>query len=208
MQAPVIFVVGPVGHGKTTSREILSRITHLKGGSCSDVIYAVLAARRGVSVQSLREIPKEELRPLLIEVGDWLCGQIGVLSEVPTHPEVDETVFRAPSALIRTLYLNGYNVIDGVRRKLELQDARYHLEWNGVRSIVIHVSDPRKGVIADNSEDLTPLSDNQVLNDGTEAELEEKLLAVLDQHFPGAVQRTPPATAQAAAQAAPQEAAT
>jgi hypothetical protein len=192
MQAPVIFVVGPVGHGKTTSREILSRITHLKGGSCSDVIYAVLAARRGVSVQSLRDPPKEELRPTLIEVGDWMCGQIGQLTEVAAKPEVDETIYRSPSALIRTLYMNGYNVIDGVRRKLELQHAQEHLEWNGVRSVVIHVHDPRKPLIADNSEDLTPLSDNQIVNDGTPGELEEKLFAVLDQHFPGAVQRPAP----------------
>lgn len=205
MQAPVIFVVGPVGHGKTTCREILSRITHLKGGSCSDVIYAVLAARRGVSVQSLREVPKEELRPTLIEVGDWLCGQIGQLAEVAAKPEIDETVYRAPSALIRTLYLNGYNVIDGVRRKLELQHAKEHLEWNGVRTVVIHVSDPRKPLIADNSEDLTPLADNAIVNDGTPEELEQKLLDILDQHFPGAVQRTPPA-APAEPAPAPQEA--
>lgn len=192
MQAPVFFIVGPVDHGKSTSRKILSGVTHLKGGSCSDVIYAILAKRRGVSVESLRAIPKEELRPTLIALGDYVCcvvdadGKQVVLHEVPVNAEVDGEIYRSPSALIRTLYLNGYNVIDGVRRRLELQHARDHLEWNGVKCVTIHVSDPRKPVIQDNSEDLTGLCDNVILNDGTEEDLGKKLIAVLDEHFPGA----------------------
>jgi hypothetical protein len=202
---PVIFVCGPVGHGKTTAREILSRITHLKGGSCSDVIYAILAQRRGVSVESLRHIPKEEIRPALIEVGDFVCGSVGQLTEVPVN-NIDESLYRHPSALIRTLYLSGYNVIDGVRRRLELQHARDHLDWNGVRSVVIHVEDPRKPKIADNSEDLRDLADNQIINDGTVNDLEIKLRAVLEQHFPGATpkEETPAAPQEAAPAPAPE----
>jgi hypothetical protein len=196
MQMPVIFIVGPAGHGKSASREIVSKITHMKGGSCSDVIYTILAARRGVSVASLREIPKEELRPLLIELGDWLCDPTAApLSEAAVNP-IDVDIFRAPSILIRTLYLNGYNVIDGVRRRVELQHAKGHLEWNGVRAVTIHVSDPRKPAITDNTEDLTDLADNVIVNDGTLEQLEEKLIQVLDQHFPGA--REPHRPAQAA----------
>ncbi len=191
MNAPCIFVIGPVGHGKTTAREILARLTHLKGGSCSDVIYAVLAARRQVSVESLKQIPKEELRPALIELGDFLCGQVGTLAELPVNADIDSTLYRSPSGLIRTLYMNGYNVIDGVRRRLELQDAKQHLDWNGVRQVVIHVFDPRKPIIKDNSEDLKDLADNCIINDGTVNDLEIKLLAVLDQHFPDAVEKKP-----------------
>lgn len=196
MNAPCIFVVGPIGHGKTTAREILSRVTHMKGASCSDVIYHVLAARRStpekrVSVEELRQTPKEALRPVLIELGDFICGQIGTITEVAANAEVDESLFRSPSALIRALYMNGYNVIDGVRRRLELQDAKTHLDWNGVRAITIHVFDPRKPLIQDNSEDLRDLSDNQIVNDGTVNDLEIKLKAVLEQHFPGSLTDVP-----------------
>lgn len=194
MNPPVFFIVGPVGHGKTTAREILSELTHLTGASCSDVIYAVLAALRGVSVEDLRALPKEELRPVLIEVGDWICqtGRFNpvehpdaALSEAVAvnNPQILEQLFRHPSALVRTLYLNGRNVIDGVRRGLELSDARLKLEWNGVRSLVIHVEDPRKERIADNSEDLSGAADERVINDGTVEELKAKLAVILEKHF-------------------------
>lgn len=183
MQAPVIFVVGPVGHGKTTVRELLVELTHLRGGSCSDIIYQFLAIRKEVSVESLRQLPKEHLRPELIEAGDYLCGSVGTLKEVPKNPEVDTEVWCHPSALIRTLYLNGVNVIDGVRRRLELVDASAHLEWNGVRHLTIHVQRPDASRVPDNSEDLRELADELIANDGTVEELRERLKAILDKHF-------------------------
>jgi len=183
MQPPCFFVVGPVGHGKTTARERLASITSLKGGSCSDIIYAFLAIRKQLTVDELRQLPKESFRNELIEAGDFLCGSIGKLTEVAKNPAIDADVWCQPSALIRTLYMNGYNIIDGVRRRLELQDAKGHLEWNGVRSLVIHIHDPRKGVIADNSENLQDLADELVVNEGTPDELEAKLKAIVDKHF-------------------------
>ncbi len=185
MQAPVLFLVGPVGHGKTTAREILVRLTHQRGASCSDVIYHFLAQRNNVSVEQLKQIPKEELRPKLVEAGDFLCGTLEGIHEVAKNEEVDKEVFRHPSALIRTLYMNGYNIIDGVRRRLELEDARKHLEWNGVRSFIFHIHDPRKPLLKDNSEDLTGLADNLISNDGTESDLEIKLKLAVEQHLPG-----------------------
>lgn len=182
-QPPVFFVVGPVGHGKSTTREILARLTRLRGGSCSDVIYAFLAARGNTSVEELRKIPKEELRPKLIQAGDYLCGMDGLL-DVAEKPEVDKEVYRHPSALIRTLYMNGYNVIDGVRRRLELQHAKERLDWCAVEQLTIHVSDPRKAIVDDNSEDLTGLVDETVVNDGTPEELEAKLKAILEKRYP------------------------
>lgn len=184
MHTPVLFVTGPAGHGKTTAREILCELTHgQRGGSCSDIIYHFLALRRGVSVESLRQIPKEQLRPALIEAGDYLCGSIGQLTEKSVHPTLDDDVFRCPSILIRTLYLNGVNIIDGVRRRLELEDARGHLDWNGVPSVVIHVSNPNGPKVVDNTEDLKDMADEVVVNDGTRDELREKLKAILAKHF-------------------------
>jgi len=46
MQTPVIFVIGPPAHGKSTARKLLCDLTGVKGASCSDVIYQFLAARR------------------------------------------------------------------------------------------------------------------------------------------------------------------
>lgn len=182
-QPPVFFIVGPVGHGKTTSREILARLTRLRGGSCSDVIYAFLAARHDTTVDELRKVPKEELRPKLIQAGDFLCGMDAPM-EVASKPQVDNEVFRHPSALIRTLYMNGYNVIDGVRRRLELQHAKDHLDWCGVEQLTIHVRDPRKAELKDNSEDLSDLADEKILNDGTPEELEAKLREILERRYP------------------------
>lgn len=184
-QPPVIFVIGPVGHGKTTVREILVKLLRpLRGASCSDVIYHFLAVRKGVSVESLKALPKEQLRPELIEAGDFLCGQIGALKELPKNDAVDKEVYRHPSAIIRTLYMNHYNIIDGVRRRLELVHAKDHLDWCGVEQLTLHVSATGKEHIDDNSEDLLALADEQIVNDGTPEELEAKVSAILACRFP------------------------
>jgi hypothetical protein len=179
---PVFFVCGKPQHGKTTVRNLLAQLTHLKGGSCSDVVYHFLAVRRQVSVEALRAEPKEALRPALCEAGDFLCGG-APLHEVPANPEVDGQVYRHPSTLVRTLYLNGYNIIDGVRRRLELQHAREHLDWNGVRSLVIYVDRPGQPEIVDNTEDLRETADEVVSNDGTIEDLQPKLISILEKHF-------------------------
>lgn len=182
MQPPVFFIVGKPQHGKTTVRQIVSKQTYLKGGSCSDIVYHFLAARRGVSIDVLRSFPKEALRPALIDAGNFLCG-VGAMSETAVNITLDEAMYRHPSALIRTLYLSGYNVIDGVRRRQEIQHAREHLDWNGVRSFVIKVDRPGVPDIVDNTEDLSEFADDVVLNDGTIEELEVKVKAVIEKHF-------------------------
>ena len=180
---PVILVVGPCGHGKTTTREIISQLTELRGASCSDVIYHVLAQRRNVSVDSLRQEPKEALRPALIELGDFLCGQIGQLKEAPVN-DVDSVMYRGPSAIIRALYLNGVTVIDGVRRRLELKDAIEKFEWLGIKALVIHVERPGGPKIDDNTESLKDAADECITNDGTPLELREKVIVLLKKYFP------------------------
>ena len=82
------------------------------------------------------------------------------------------------------LYHNNYNIIDGVRRRLELQHAIQHLEWNGIRVLSIFVSKPDGPTIPDNTEDLSDLCDEQVLNDGTVEDLEKKLVEILVRRFP------------------------
>lgn len=182
---PVILICGPAGHGKTTAREILCKLTHLKGGSCSDVVYHYLALLRGVSVEDLRKEDKETLRPELIKVGNWLCGDDVELEAAKSEDAPKpEDVYRVPSSLIRTLYHNGRNVIDGVRRKKELTNSIEHLAWNGVRVLTIYVSRTDGPTIADNTEDLSVDCDELLVNDGTTEELEKKLVEILCKHFP------------------------
>jgi hypothetical protein len=90
--------------------------------------------------------------------------------------------------------MNGYNIIDGVRRRAELVEARDHLDWNGVRSLVIHVTTPGKPTVADNSESLEDLADETIVNDGTLEQLEEKLRALFPKHFGAPVEEATPQT--------------
>ena len=184
-QPPVILIAGPAGHGKTTACEILVKATHLRGASCSEIIFHFLALRKGVPVAYLQAQDKETLRPELIHAGNWLCGDIGTL-EAATGPDApkDEDLLRVPSTLIRSLYMNGRNIIDGVRRKLELNHAIEAFHWCGVRTLTIWIFDPRKPLIKDNTEDLAPLCDEQIENSGTPEDLEKKLMEVLVKHFP------------------------
>lgn len=184
MNPPVFFVVGKPQHGKSTLRQALANATRLRGGSCSDVVYALLAARRGVSVESLRFLPKEELRPTLVRFGDWLCGLGEPLEETAVNPEFDENIYRHPTALVRVLVLSGIHVVDGIRRRLELQESKDRLEWIGLRTLTIFVDRPGVPEVKDNTEDLRDFADEVVLNDGTVADLEVKAKELLSRRFP------------------------
>lgn len=183
MQPPVIIVIGPPHHGKTEARKILAELTFFKGESASTIIYSFLAHRRKVEVAELLKIPKDDIRQELIEAGDFLVGHTDKLFEPAVDTEIDKLVYRIPSALIRTLYLSGYNVIDGVRRRAELTEAINHLTWNGVRSVVLWIERPGVEKIIDNTE-LTQADATEVVeNDGTLEDLKAKLKIVLKKHF-------------------------
>lgn len=183
MQAPVFIVLGLPHHGKTAARKILSELTFLKGESTSTVIYRFLALRRKVTVESLLAQPKEILRPELIEAGDYLVGKLDRILAPADDPEIEKVVYRIPSALVRTLYLNGFNIIDGVRRKEELTDTIRHLHWNGIRTLVLWIENPAEPRIADNTEVTREDADEVVLNLGTLDDLKAKLKEILEKHF-------------------------
>lgn len=178
MQTPVIFVIGPPGHGKTAARKILAELTKQKGESTSTVILQFLAIRRGLEPHALKDAPKEEIRPDLIEAGDFMVGAIEKMSAPAAKDRelIDGSLYRVPSALVRTLYLNGVNIIDGVRRVGELTHAKEHLDWNGVRSVTIWIEKSQGPVIPDNTE-LTALhADETIMNDDSLEDLQKKLL--------------------------------
>lgn len=180
MQTPVLFLIGPPGHGKTAARKILCALTSVKGGSTSAAIYSFLAMRSKTPVAELEKIPKEEFRAKLIEAGDFMCGATPAMSE---PSEYDGEVYRCPSILVRMLYTSGYNIIDGVRRKIELAHAKDHLDWNGVPSFTIWIEKSQGPVIPDNTE-LTALdADEVIFNDGTLDDLQKQLHAFLVKRF-------------------------
>jgi hypothetical protein len=191
MAKPVFFITAPgPQQGKSTVRNEVCRLTGLRGGSCSDVIYHFMAHLKSTSVEELRKLPKEQVRPQLIKLGDWLCG-IGPLEELSALRSEEEKVvpleerdlYRGPSALIRTLFFNGVHVIDGVRRRLEIAHARERLEWMGLRVVHLHVVNPRV-TMKDNTEELKDLADAVISNDGTIPELNARVLQTLQTFFP------------------------
>lgn len=195
MQAPVIIIIGRPQVGKTTTRGFVTQLTGLRGGSCSDVVYHFLASSRGQSVEYLKQLPKESIRPDLMVTGDFLCG-LGefklVDAKIPTENNSPDDLLRVPSTLIRTLYMSGCNVIDGVRRRLELQEARDRLLWNGIRNAVFWVENPRVPNILDNTEVTSADADDIILNDGTLEQLKERTAVALQKAFPIATQAVPP----------------
>lgn len=182
-QPPVIFFIGPVGNGKSEARKIACEITGLDGASCSDVIDAFIAARRKIDVAEWRKLPKEERRPVQIAAGDFLTGK-GRMEELPVDSTIDKEFFRIPSGLIRVLFHHGTRVIDGVRRRQELGEARAHLEWLGIRSVVIWVERPGAPVIPDNTELTRDDADEHIVNDGNLAALHACVLEVLKKYAP------------------------
>jgi hypothetical protein len=184
-QPPVIFFIGPPKHGKSTARNIVCELTGLVGASCSDFIYHFLALRKKVDVSVLRAIPKETFREELIECGDWMCKvePIHSLNEKAADPDIDGELYRCPSAIVRALYHSGVRVIDGVRRRTELNHAREHLDWCGVRTLVFWVQKPGGPKVKDNTDITKEFADEVVVNDGSIIELRTKLASLLEKYF-------------------------
>ena len=177
---PFAFIVVSPGpqHGKSTVRDAITALTGLKGASCSDVIYRLLSAKRGVDESALRELPKEALRADLIALGDWLCGFGGL--DAPAAMPNAEAFYRNPSFLVRSLFGDGFRVIDGVRRRGELQDAVRFFKQREIQPYVVHVERAAAPRIRDNSADLRGLADFCLKNDGTVEELNARVSSMLN----------------------------
>jgi hypothetical protein len=119
--------------GKSTVATILGDLLQLKWGDTSDVIYKTIATRKGTTVDKLKEIPKEELRPELIEVGNYLCDQ-------------------SPIALSYGLIKGGTSIVCGIRRKKEFNCLLTKLEALQVPYTTIFVKNKNVPDIKDNLE--------------------------------------------------------
>lgn len=166
---PFFIFIGPPHHGKTEARKIFCELTGLRGGSTSDVIYALLATEWKTTSDELKAKPKEEIRPKLIEFGDYLCGNIGRPKLVDGNEGGlgdDRQVYRCPSALVRVLFHLGCQVVDGVRRRLELRETIDRLTWLGVPAITVWIERPGHPTVKDNTELTADDADVTLVNDG------------------------------------------
>lgn len=98
-------VIGPARAGKTTFSQWLVDQKGGKASGTSQIVYKAMAKARGCSVEELYKIPKESLRPHLIEFADFLCD---------IYPDI----------LSEALIKEGVTIIDGIRRQAELDELR------------------------------------------------------------------------------------
>jgi hypothetical protein len=176
----VYIFIGPPTHGKTLARKIFCELTGLNGASTSDVIYALMARFMGVSEAELRETPKEEIRPKLIELGDYLCASSNDLSKNAFANPISESLYRGPSMLTRALFHAGIRVFDGVRRKSELTEIRHIMNWLGIETHVLWVYRDEDEFITDNTEVTREDATVIVANTGTPSDLREKINTLLE----------------------------
>lgn len=186
-QIPFFIFVGPPHHGKTEARKLFCEMTNLRGGSTSDVIYALLAAEMKTTSEELKKQPKEEIRPKLIEFGDYLCGNVGrpkLLEGNEGGLGSEAELYRAPSALVRVLFHLGCRVVDGVRRRLELWETIDRLLWIGVPVITIWIERPGHPTVKDNTEITSDDADVVIINDGSLEDLKQKIREWIDKGLP------------------------
>lgn len=163
-----ILIVGPAASGKTTARKHIASVLSIKtSGSCSDVIYSNLAELRNVSVRMLHELPKEEIRPELIRLGDEITAN-------------NPAAFAADMALEASISESDGEsrdfVLDGIRRcqSGELNACKMHLAYSGYKVCVIELV--RDDCPVDNYE-APSIQDvyATIINDGTVEDLKNNI---------------------------------
>lgn len=154
MSIPVFFLTGFPQHGKSTARKYLCDRLSLTGASCSDFIYPELARLWGVTEGHLRSLPKEELRPHLVALGDLMTAQDA-------------------GRLVGLALDDGRRVIDGIRRIAEFDAAVRHARSRGRRPVSIWVS--RTGPGTPNIRDNTQLTLMRLVDHRITAESVEQL---------------------------------
>lgn len=156
-----VVMIGCKQSGKSTAAAAIgAAYCNVKVVDTSNAIYSLLASRKGVTEEALRQLPKENLREDLIQLGDELTDQ---------HP----------LALIEDSVLAGEFVIAGIRKIPQLKAARE------LGSLVLWIErdghDP-DGI--DNLELSARDADAVVYNNGSDLlAFQEQVMAVFRERF-------------------------
>lgn len=118
----------------------------------SDTIYETIAEREGVSLDLVHSMPKEALRPRLIEVGDKLCDEHGL-------------------AYLALTQLAKHDVVCGIRKPKEL--ALVRSEYSDC--LFIWVIRPDQKLIKDSTQLSHKDADLVIVNSGSLADLESQV---------------------------------
>ena len=161
------FLIGRPQHGKTTVSKYLSKLRGEPYGSTSDYVYVLLARKLGTTVEELKQRPKESIRPLMVVEADALC---------------DVT----PTGLVDGLVASGVRIIDGIRRRKELQMSVKKLQDQGHTVHVWWISNPRQAEILDNTAVTVEDAQACVVNDGSFELLYQKIDRMLGDKTRGA----------------------
>lgn len=166
MSAPATVLVVALApqSGKSTVAAEAARLLHTPWINSSAVIAERLEQRLGLPagrIAETRAVDHEAYRPALIEEGNRMAAE-------GTSPGV-ECVRR------------GYRVIDGIRRREELEAAIHEVRARGGLPIVICVRRPDAPALADNTESvaLASLADVTIDNDGPLSRLRRRTSSAL-----------------------------
>lgn len=152
----IVLIIGRARAGKTTAAKFLEHFSDWKSASTSEIVYDVVALATNTSVEELKKIPKESIRPTLIDTADYLCDIY-------------------PSILSEGLIKKGYKIIDGIRRTKEMDS----LSGKNYGLFVIYLK--RNESIDDNFNIGEDYADVIVDNNGTLGELKEKIKEIYEE---------------------------
>lgn len=146
----VVAVLGYPQHGKTTFSKLLSEFSGKPTGTTSQVIMGFLSEIDGKAYgkdwhASVDPSLHNEFRKRLVIVGDALAHL-------------------RPHIFSEVLYSQGCRIIDGIRRKEELQAWKTQLALEGKHLKIVWISRPDIPVIADNTSVRASDADVEITN--------------------------------------------
>jgi hypothetical protein len=153
-------VMGPPQHGKSTTANFIAQHTGGKFGSTSSIVFEELAHEMSQPIEALKAIPKEVLRPDLVRKGNELCSE-------------------DKAYLVKQLVSRKFNIIDGIRRIKELNEAEKFFQSIHANYTKLWIYNPKGPIISDNTELDATFADHVIVNSGSFKELETKVLTLL-----------------------------
>lgn len=150
----VICLLGEPQAGKSSAAKIITELTGWKAGTCSTIIYNVLAKLEGLPQGNWHDVNPPEnhdsIREKLVRLGNAMSDEV-------------------PGIYPVGLLNQGCQVLDGIRRKEELAALEAHCEDYGIELIKVWISRDNRPALSDNNE-LLPVHSHWSV---TAADIEE-----------------------------------